>query len=126
MWTASCLPRERPKWPGSFETTRAGGGRMRNWWLWRGFWAATRRRRRRAAWPTKAPQPGLVVVRTIVMELETSVVYSDVPLGDRAKLEEVVVDHYNIGIVRSFLRDYDVVEEFETLEAIDRLESEGT
>ncbi|MGB2819357.1 MAG: hypothetical protein WBF17_00145, partial [Phycisphaerae bacterium] len=76
---------------------------------------------------TKAPRPGPpVVVRTMEKELETSQVYSDVPLGDRAKLEEVVVDHYNIGIVRSFLRDYDVVEEFETLEAIDRLESEGT
>ena len=75
---------------------------------------------------TEAPRPQPLVTRTIEKELEASQAFGDVPLAERPKLEEVVVEHFNTDIVRGFLRDYDVIEEFETLEAIERLENEGT
>jgi len=75
---------------------------------------------------TRAPRPEPVVVQTISEELKHSQAFGDLPLAERAEMEAVVVEHYNTDIVRSFLRDYDVVEEFETLEAIERLENEGT
>ena len=48
------------------------------------------------------------------------------PAADRAEMEQVVVEYFNTDLDHGFFRDYDVVEQLETLEAIDRLESEGT
>ena len=61
-----------------------------------------------------APDP-----RTARTELERSEAFQGVPNVERAALEEETIRHL------SFLRDYDVAEEFETLEAIERLESQG-
>ncbi len=64
--------------------------------------------------------PGSPIVHTPPGELEASQAYQDVPETERAQMEEVIIQHL------SFFRNYEVLEEFETLEAIDRLENEGT
>ena len=81
-----------------------------------------------AVWnrPAPLPRPQPVAAQAMEKELETSQAFRDVPVAERARMEEVVVEHFKIDIVRGFFRDYDVVEALETLEAIDRLESEGT
>ena len=67
------------------------------------------------------PQPPKpVLVRTPAGELDRSRAYRAVPKDERQDFEEEIVRHL------SFFRDYEVLEEFETLAAIDQLEKEGT
>jgi len=61
---------------------------------------------------------------TINREIETSAAYRNVPQGQRVELEAEIVRHY--GMLRGLFREQDVIEDFETLEAIERLEQEGT
>ena len=53
-------------------------------------------------------------------ELVTSPALQAVPQAERADVENMIVE--NLG----FFRDYEVIAQFETLEAIDHLEKGGT
>jgi anti-sigma factor RsiW len=66
---------------------------------------------------------GSMIVRTHEVqqkELDDSRAYRDVPKAERRDMDEVIIQ--NLG----FFRNYELLEEFETLEAIERLESKGT
>jgi anti-sigma factor RsiW len=63
---------------------------------------------------------GPVIAVVPAVELEKSKAYQSVPQAERPKLDEVIIDHL------SFFRDYEVAEDFETLQAIEKLEKQGT
>jgi len=65
-----------------------------------------------------------VLAGAIVHEVEASEAYEGVPQAQRVELEQEIVR--NLGFFRGFFEDKDVVEDFETLEAIEGLEREGT
>jgi len=54
------------------------------------------------------------------VELEKSKAYQGVPQAERPQLDEVIINHL------SFFRDYEVAEDLETLQAIEKLEKQGT
>jgi anti-sigma factor RsiW len=63
---------------------------------------------------------GPTVAGVPAVELQQSKAYQGVPQAERPKLDEVIIDHL------SFFRDYEVAEDFETLQAIEKLEKQGT
>jgi hypothetical protein len=71
-------------------------------------------------------QPGKVrsgdpaVAGVAPAELVKSKAYQGVPQAERPQLDEVIINHL------SFFRDYEVAEDFETLQAIEKLEKQGT
>lgn len=75
---------------------------------------------------TALNQPGKVrpvapaVADATPAELDKSQAYQGVPKAERPQLDEVIINHL------SFFRDYEVAEDFETLQAIEKLEKQGT
>ncbi len=58
------------------------------------------------------------IVKNIKLELDGSTAFKAVPVDQRPALQEEIIRHLN------FFRDYEVVADFETLEAIEQLDSE--
>jgi anti-sigma factor RsiW len=71
---------------------------------------------------TPTPPEGHVPVaeKPIEAELDHSEAFRNVPKRERAELQEVLIENL------SFFSNYDVLEDFDTLEAIDRIEEQGT
>jgi len=67
--------------------------------------------------PTQTPPQVLVQVPT---EVKRSAAYDKLPEADRAQVETLIIE--NLG----FFKNIDVVQEFETLKAIEQLEQKGT
>jgi hypothetical protein len=70
--------------------------------------------------PGKVRTVGPAVAGALPVELERSKAYQGVPQAERPQLDEVIINHL------SFFRDYEVAEDFETLQAIEKLEKQGT
>jgi len=78
----------------------------------------------RLGWPGDASPKQPIVAAVNPREIESSQAYEDVPQAQRAELEKEIVKNY--GVLRGLIDDYDVIADFDTLEAIEKVEQEGT
>ncbi len=71
-----------------------------------------------------AEEAASVATGPLQREVKSSPAFEEIPPAERQQLEEEIVRH--LGLFRGLMQDEEVVTDFETLAAIERIENEGT